>query len=222
MNRILKSQKRLKKCKTNRFAAWLLAVLMLFSALPTGSITVHAETETTNVAQIGEATYTSLEDAIEAAVSGNTGNTIQLIADTETTEISLTSDNGITLDLKGHTLKASSIYAVEGMHVIDSSSDKTGILKVPVNQFMLSSSNSQMPVYNVEKGGYVFADIEDIVHQEHVIDTAAADTYEFIFKPYFGDTINKLLKDGGDTAEVDFGIRLKWGTIERILPIKTT
>lgn len=47
MNKFVKSQKRLKKRTINRAVAWLLAVLMCFLVLPTGSMTVHAETETT-------------------------------------------------------------------------------------------------------------------------------------------------------------------------------
>ena len=42
MDKFVKSQKRLKKHTINRAIAWLLAVLMCFSALPTGSMTVHA------------------------------------------------------------------------------------------------------------------------------------------------------------------------------------
>ena len=42
MDKFIKSQKGLKKHTINRAIAWILAVLMLFSALPTGSMTVHA------------------------------------------------------------------------------------------------------------------------------------------------------------------------------------
>ena len=42
MDKFVKSQKGLKKHTKNRAIAWILAVLMLFSALPTGSMTVHA------------------------------------------------------------------------------------------------------------------------------------------------------------------------------------
>ena len=45
MNKIVKSQKSYKK-HINRCVAWLLAVFMCFSALSTGSMTIHAEAET--------------------------------------------------------------------------------------------------------------------------------------------------------------------------------
>ena len=52
MDKVFKSQKRLKKYNANRFAACLLAVLMLFSALLTGSMTVHAEATDENVVKM--------------------------------------------------------------------------------------------------------------------------------------------------------------------------
>ncbi|MBR4059681.1 MAG: hypothetical protein IKK03_07560 [Lachnospiraceae bacterium] len=52
MDKVFKSQKRLKKYNVNRFTACLLAVLMLFSALLTGSMTVHAEATDENVVKM--------------------------------------------------------------------------------------------------------------------------------------------------------------------------
>ena len=45
MYKFVKSQKSWKKHIIHKACAWMLAVLMCFSALPTGSMTVHAEGE---------------------------------------------------------------------------------------------------------------------------------------------------------------------------------
>ena len=52
MDKVFELQKRLKKYNVNRFAVCLLAVLMLFSALSTGSMTVHAEAKDGNVVKM--------------------------------------------------------------------------------------------------------------------------------------------------------------------------
>ena len=133
MNKI--SQNRVKKYNANRFTACLLAVLMLFSALSTGSITVHAETP---VAQIGETTYTSLEAAVNAAGTPETAVEIELLADTALTQAVTIGDN-ITLDLNGHTLDLGScdLSLSTSGKVVDNSG--AGLLKTNGGKFNSST-----------------------------------------------------------------------------------
>ena len=89
--------------------------------------------------------------------------------------------------------------------MVDSSTDKAGVLKV--TNFAPAANNSQMPIYN-GTDGYVFATMVEQVHRSSEM---GADTFKLIFKPYFGTaTINELLKGGGNAAQVNIGIRLKW------------
>ncbi len=220
MNMIFKSQEKMKKYYVNKLAAWLLAVLMLFSALSTGSMTVHAEA-TTNVAQVGNTSYETLTEAIAGAntavTSGTTNVVITLLADIaleDGIEIGnkITLDlNGKTLNLNGKTLTISSYLVSNGGNVIDNSTLKTGLLKVDNLKCTFSSNNAQMPVYNGSTGGYVFADIEK---QEYRRSEVCPNSFELIFKPYFGDTINSLLTSGSDIAMVDIGIRVEWTDAE--------
>lgn len=205
MNKI--SQKSLKKYNANRFTAWLLAVLMLFSALSTGSITVQAEA-TNAVAQIEEATYTSLEAAVDAAKTATEAApvVIELLADTALAK-DVTIENYITLDLKGFTLNLSSYtLSIDSLgKVVDNSESKTGLLMMAEGGKFYSST--QVPVYNTEKSGYVVA---DIVHQEAKVSEDGADVFKLVFKPDFGETINNLLKSGDEAANVSIEILVSW------------
>ncbi|MBR4061288.1 MAG: carbohydrate binding domain-containing protein [Lachnospiraceae bacterium] len=204
MDKIFKSQRRLKKYNLNRLAAWLLAVLMFFSALPTGSMTVQAGAMDGNVAQIvGGNSYTSLELAIDAA---NDNDIIMLLDNIDLgAEASIAPNKAITIDLNGRFLKAYAFNAYGKTKIIDGSESKTGVLKV--TNFIPAADNGQMPVYN-DTDGYMFA---TMVEQVERISKVGDDTFKLIFKPYFGTTaMNKLLEKGGKTAQVSICIRLEW------------
>ena len=208
MCKIFKSHKRLKKYNANRFAACLLAVLMLFSALSTGSITVHADASGGSVAQIGNDYYTSLADAITAAnIAATTAAVeIDLLAKVEYVE-TLTINKNVTLDLNGFTLEATGgISVITGGNVVDNSTGHTGFLEVDSEACVFASTNSQIPVYNGSTG-YAFA---TITHQQDTPDVED-DAFELIFRPYFGTSdINALLAENGDATQVSIGIRLEW------------
>ena len=221
MNKIFKSQKRVKKYNANRFVACLLAVLMLFSALSTGSITVHA-TETP-VAQIGETTYTSLTEAITEAGTPATSEdaveikmlaNITLDADVTIGDYIFLNLNGYTFDLNGHTLDLSSHtedsyeLVANGGNVIDGSNNKAGLLKLGSGTCSLSANNAQMPVYNTQKSGYVFATMTEQVKRTSAM---GAEAFELIFRPYFGTSeINQLLANDSNATGVSIGIHLEW------------
>lgn len=187
----------------------LLAVLMFFSALATGSITVHANAPEGSVAQIGEAYYTNLADAITEANTAATTTAVEidLLASVEYAD-ALIVNNNVTLDLNGWTLNATGgISVITGGNVVDNSEGNTGFLEVESEKCVFAATNTQMPVYN-GTNGYVFA---TMVEQVHRMSDEGADTFELIFKPYFGtSTINALLANGGKDAHVSIGIRLEY------------
>ncbi len=182
----------------------LLAVLMLFSALSTGSMTVHAET--VDVAQIvGGNTYASLEAAVEAAGTPESAVEIELLADTALTSAVIINDNVI-LDLNGKTLNLSSydLSLSTSGKVVDNSDAQTGLLTTSGGKF---NSNTQMAVYNTAKSGYVVADIK---HQEAILTEASTGEFKLVFKPDFGTTVNSLLGNSGTDAKVNIRILLSW------------
>ena len=60
------------------------------------------ETEKTYVAKVGDTQYATLQEAFDAA---KTGDTVELLSDVETSE-TLSIEKSMTLNLKGYTVKA--------------------------------------------------------------------------------------------------------------------
>ncbi len=157
--------------------------------------------EVAEVAEVNGTKYATLQDAISNAT---TNDTIKLLGDIEYTE-TLTIANGITLDLNGKKLTASNVAALGGK-VADNSQEKTGVLKVDSDKCAFSTNNGQMPVYNGEDG-YVFT---TITPQELNNSVTGTNTFELVFKPLFGETINALLANSQVDTQISFRIRLDW------------
>ncbi|MBR2037863.1 MAG: hypothetical protein IKA09_09090 [Lachnospiraceae bacterium] len=215
MNKILKSQERLKRYHINSFVAALMFVLVLSM----GSINVQAADG--NVAQVtvGETTtdYTTLDAAVLAAEQETGDTKITMLADI-TLSGNVTISDKITLEVGANTLNLNgqqlniSGYLLSGQgNIVDNSTDKTGLLKVDSQKCTFSSDNAQVPIYNTAKEGFVFATVES---QEYRVSEVYADTFEFVFLPYFGKQINGLLAAGSDAAMVDIGIRVQWTDAE--------
>ena len=201
MNKI--SRKRMKKYSAYRFTARLLAVLMLFSALLAGSMTVHAETA--GVAQIGSETYASVEAAVSAANEATTAVEIDLLVNTAI-KSDVTINDNITLDLNGKTLDLGSynLSLSTSAKVVDNSNTKAGLLTTSGGKL---NSSTQMAVYDTTNSGYVVADIK---HQEAILSEASTGTFKLVFKPDFGETANSLLGNSGTEAKVSVQILLSW------------
>lgn len=112
-----------------------------------------------NVAEIGSMKYKSLDEALKAAKDGET---VKLLKDAELEEVVIRS--GRTLDLNGHTLKADYVTYFGG-NLVDNSAAHTGLLKVLSADEILFTKNkkidamTQIPIYSLEKQGYVFEEI---------------------------------------------------------------
>ena len=103
--------------------------------------------------------YASLDDALKAAKDRET---VKLLKDAELEEVVIRS--GRTLDLNGHTLKADYVTYFGG-NLVDNSAAHTGLLKVLSADEILFTKNkkidamTQIPIYSLEKQGYVFEEI---------------------------------------------------------------
>ena len=112
-----------------------------------------------NVAEIGSVKYASLDEALKAAKDRET---VKLLKDAELEEVVIRS--GRTLDLNGHTLKADYVTYFGG-NLVDNSAAHTGLLKVLSADEILFTKNkkidamTQIPIYSLEKQGYVFEEI---------------------------------------------------------------
>ena len=142
-------------------------------------------------------TNKAYNDAAEAMLDCNDGETVILLKDT-TTQILSVYENA-TLDLNGHTLVAN--YVSGFGHIIDSSADNTGLLNVPSKRFMIREDNEQLPVY--DGNGYRFVEVLKI-------QTKMANTTKFVFQPCFEPGMLELLKQGGDVTGVKIQVLVSW------------
>ena len=112
-----------------------------------------------NGAEIGSVKSASHDEALKAAKDGET---VKLLKDAELEEVVIRS--GRTLDLNGHTLKADYVTYFGG-NLVDNSAAHTGLLKVLSADEILFTKNkkidamTQIPIYSLEKQGYVFEEI---------------------------------------------------------------
>ncbi len=191
------------------------------------------------VAKIGDVEYDSVEDAINAAT---TGQTVQLVADATAGMVMINS--GVTLDLNGKKLTATYVVGFDGSNVIDTYSEvdrvvnatynvngstKTGGIYVSKDNVILSnkadrdetSSNvnnhkyvSYIPVYDAQEECYKFIWAEMRDGQMTVTGS------NFQFMPIIGydaaerNGIQKDLFATGNLAGsgVSVGIRVTWVT----------
>lgn len=107
-------------------------------------------------AKIGDINYGSLERAMSVAKSNDT---IALIKDVAMDEVQI--KNGVTLDLKGYALTASTVIANVGIGQIVDSSIGEGIIKMAKNtkdaaHLLLTKDHGTLPLYDAQEGGYRF------------------------------------------------------------------
>ena len=114
--------------------------------------TVTTDVVAKSVAQIGDKPFGSLEQAVDAAVAGDT---ITLFDNITANDLILLP--GVNLDLNGFALTADSILSYERSVVMDTSENVTGLLKVnSADGNMICSTNSYLPVFDSGAEGYRF------------------------------------------------------------------
>lgn len=172
-----------------------------------------------SVAQIGERQFYTVEDALAAAVSGDT---VAMIADSAE-QASLLVPGGITLDLDGHTLEAAFFATAPGSEVLNSKVD--GILRVPQNAIALSKSNTYIPIWNGVDGYY----LNEWSYGTVLKTDGEARKYYFIPKPRNAGTFNPaviaLLQDGTTDNQLRIESRMTFDkdsgeTATQILPYR--
>lgn len=160
------------------------------------------------VAQFGDVTYKSVQQALDVAAEAG-GGTVTLIADA--TDGNLTIPSGVTLDLAGFTLTADSVVGLSGSNLVDNSAH-LGTLVVPREGVLLDSANSDFPIY-VDGTGYKFV---TFTRYNQMISDLDADTVRFQFKPYFANDdltfIKEQLGDGGVDNGVSMVVRTAWSS----------
>lgn len=151
-----------------------------------------------NVAEIGSMKYKSLDEALKAAKDGET---VKLLKDAELEEVVIRS--GRTLDLNGHTLKADYVTYFGG-NLVDNSAAHTGLLKVLSADEILFTKNkkidamTQIPIYSLEKQGYVF---EEIVLRVAPVTNKTPGALQAVYRPRQKDGTSDL----SDAQKAMFG-----------------
>ena len=88
--------------KRSKLLAAMLAACMVVTTISTMAFAEEGDTEGTAVAQIGETTYTSLSEAVDAAQTNSTITLLQNI--TQETGVTISTNDNFTLELNGKTL----------------------------------------------------------------------------------------------------------------------
>lgn len=159
------------------------------------------------VAEIGERKFYTAEDALVAAVSGET---VKLISDC-VENVNIVVSPGVTLDLNGKSLEADNVAALTTAHVIDSLDNypnkKSGVLRVARNNLVLDPNNDQMPLWN-GVDGYVFSTVA-FSNQKLTHDTEN-DTASVRFTPWFDYVDENYVMNDAASTGVKALIRSSW------------
>ena len=151
-------------------------------------------------ATVNGVSYETLADALAAAQSGDT---VMLMADGEANIVKLIP--GVTLDLNGYQLTAEFVSAFKGSDIVDNSEANTGVLSVDPDCMMISTDNSDLPVWNGE--GYIFV---DILKFQDMDSTTEDGLPQYIFSPTFESIAHPYLALGAANSHVRVAIRMTW------------
>lgn len=147
-------------------------------------------------------TFATFEEALEAA---REGQTLSMHTDAEEGELILPS--GVELDLNGHTLTADSVLTFNGGDIVDNSEDVSGLLKIgEFDGNMISSTNSQLPVYDKDSGGFRFFAVDV---ESRAVTGKGGENLKYWFKidtRNFG-RFNSLVQGG---AKLQIKVRMTW------------
>jgi len=157
----------------------------------------------TGVAMNGETVYPTVEEAMAAAQSGDT---VVLCKDVQTSVITLYPD--IALDLNGNTLTADYVVGLKRSALIDSSEDNGGRLYIQKDHVALDLNNDgYLPVYNAGSEGVGYYSFTTVNLQGR---SAFMDATSYAFSPVFETFVHEALMAGKETTGVRIVIRLNW------------
>ena len=106
---------------------------------------------------------------------------------------------GITLDLAGETLACEYLVGFNGSQILGA-----GEIRCERKGMMISAQNEALPVWN-GVDGYFFENVTQILEQSAVVDGS----FKHTFLPRF-ETIEQMLKDGGEPYGLNIQVTLSW------------
>ncbi len=153
-----------------------------------------------SVAKIGEEKYDSVKAALNAATEADT---VTLLADCAVADLGATCN----IDLNGHNL---TVYGdMTSVGVVSDSKNSTGVLKVTGDMKLLSSEQTQLPLYNEDAAGYgLYAYTWGENNQSEAVkndDTAKKFWFQFSFT---NDEAYELIASG--TSGLEIGVVLNY------------
>jgi len=160
-------------------------------------------------AVIGETYYATIDEAIGTAKSGDT---VVLLKDSVSANRLIAVYSGVTLDLNGNELTAEHAVAFSGAHIVDNSSERTGLLKVAKGNLILDINNAMMPVYN-GVDGYIFTKFVYALSQDTKY---VGEGFKINAIPAPGLNVVELFKNGAADNDVKIMIRLTWDTADGV------
>ncbi len=153
-----------------------------------------------SVAEINGQSFGSLQEALSAAVEGDT---VKLLSNTSIQAVELL--KGIELDLNGYTLTVTShVAAFDGNAIIDSTGG--GLLKIEKSYLMLQADNGYLPIWN-GVDGYTFADCAKL---NQLTTNTSDDSLVYAFLPAIGTASYELLAAGADISGVTMKVVVSW------------
>ena len=163
------------------------------------------------VAKIGDKYYKTLDDAITATKNADTETTITLTADVVAKHVRVRA--GVTLDLNGHKLTATSVTGFDESNIVDSNVTATSGIYVAKNRLTVAEDNAELPIYDKANGCYMFTTVdlsytyydEDYSSYNFAPELLGFDTVE-------GTRANALLKQNSADTGVQIIVHLDWET----------
>ena len=142
------------------------------------------------------------KDVGEGLTAAKAGETIQMLAHDTSDSMLLWAKTGTKLDLNGFTVKADYVIFVNGSDLIDNSTSNAGLM-IPNQQFTLGVDNDQVPVYDVDRGGYAFSmfAFNQKLERDEVNGTA-----KFSFVAYLEPKLYSMLADGGADNKLEIAV----------------
>ncbi|MBQ3182253.1 MAG: Ig-like domain repeat protein [Clostridia bacterium] len=164
--------------------------------------------------------YTTLEEALNEALAGNTVKLVDDLCGDLSVENVLATTPGY-LDLNGHILETNTISAGFSTHIIDTSVGNKGHLIVESENQKINPSNCDLPIYvaytaadGTVKDAYRFFDNIKLqqLTPEFTTDTATGSKFVSVtFRPIIDDTATtkELFADGAADNHIKFGVVFK-------------